>query len=82
MNTINTLQGADATGTGSLQTLKDYCPTIADIEDMEITTPYQSAILAQAEVIAGMMTDGFTAADVATATDALTYIIDHPGDYD
>lgn len=82
MESINTLQGPDTTGTGALQTLKGYLSTIGDIEAMETTTSYQAAILGQSEVIEGMMTSGFTAEAVATAIDALTYIIDHLEDYE
>lgn len=81
-NTINSLQGADATGTGTLQTLKGYCPSLSAIEEMETTTAYQAAQLGQSQTIADMMTAGFTADDIATAIDALTYIIDHPEDYE
>ncbi len=70
---IADLQGAEVTGTGTLQTLKNLLPTVETCEEQEEPRSLSSqAVVDQSERVAELFTNGLTTATLATQTGILS----------
>jgi len=77
LDSIESLQGENITGTGIFSELLGYMPTVEVCEDTPIIerTEAQSDVLAQANTIAEMFENGFTSGNLAVETTSLGSLI-------
>lgn len=74
---IDELQGQNITGAGTLETLKGLMATVEVCEEQRDPSSSARAVLDQAEAVAGLFTNGFTAISMAGATTVLQTAVDN-----
>lgn len=77
LDSIETLQGENITGTGIFSELLGYLPTVETCEHIKLAnrTPEQQAVIDQSEVIAEIFENGFTPESLAVETTSLGNLI-------